>query len=102
MPLNLVPVDYVAGAIVRLAFDRRAIGLTFHLTVDPAHLPQAREVLRAARNWAAMYLKERRTMDLRWNGKVVLAPPPAPESGTPASGKEAVAPGPGEGGPTHG
>ena len=58
MPLNLVPVDYVAGAIVRLAFDRRAIGLTFHLTVDPAHLPQAREVLRAARNWAAEELGE--------------------------------------------
>jgi cell division septal protein FtsQ len=56
----------------------------------------------AARNWSAMYLKERRTMDLRWNGKVVLAPPPAPESETPAPGGEAVAPGPGEGGPTHG
>jgi long-chain acyl-CoA synthetase len=51
--LNLVPVDYVAGAIARLAFDPRATGLTFHLTVDPDHLPQARWLLQAARSWAA-------------------------------------------------
>jgi long-chain acyl-CoA synthetase len=56
--MNLVPVDYVATAITRLAFDRRAIGLTFHLTVDPAHLPQAREMLRDARSWAAEVLGE--------------------------------------------
>jgi long-chain acyl-CoA synthetase len=56
--MNLVPVDYVAGAIARLLFDPRAAGLTFHLTVDPEHLPQARELLRAARNWAAEELDE--------------------------------------------
>jgi len=53
MPLNMVPVDYVAGAIANLLFDPRATGLTFHLTVDPDRLPQARELLHAARNWAA-------------------------------------------------
>ncbi len=63
LPLNLVPVDYVAGAIARLLFDSRATGLTFHLTVGPDQLPQARELLRAARDWAADKLGE--------------APPPA-------------------------
>jgi long-chain acyl-CoA synthetase len=56
--LNLVPVDYVAGAVARLLFDARAVGLTFHLTVDPDHLPQARELLRTARSWAAEELGE--------------------------------------------
>ncbi len=53
MPLNIVPVDYVAGAIARLAFDRRAAGLTFHLTVAQEHLPRTRELLQLARSWAA-------------------------------------------------
>jgi hypothetical protein len=50
----------------------------------------------AARNWAATYLKDRRTMDVRWNGKVVLAPPPAPEGETPAPGIGTSPPGQGE------
>lgn len=33
-PLNLVPVDFVTKAVVRLALDPRAVGLTFHI-VDP-------------------------------------------------------------------
>lgn len=33
-PLNLVPVDFVTKAVVRLAFDPRAAGKTFHI-VDP-------------------------------------------------------------------
>jgi long-chain acyl-CoA synthetase len=49
---NMVPVDYVAGAIARLAFDPRAAGLTFHLTVAPEHLPTAKELIQAARSWA--------------------------------------------------
>ncbi|MBE3064388.1 MAG: SDR family oxidoreductase, partial [Spirochaetes bacterium] len=56
MPLNLVPVDYVAGAIARLAFDPRAVGLTFHLTVSAEHLPTAGDLLEAARSWAASHL----------------------------------------------
>jgi long-chain acyl-CoA synthetase len=53
LSLNMVPVDYVANSIAKLLFDPRAIGLTFHLTVHSDHLPQARELLRAARSWAA-------------------------------------------------
>ncbi len=63
LPLNLVPVDYVAGAIARLAFDPRAAGLTFHLTVASERLPKARELLQAARRWAT--------------GELGEAPPPA-------------------------
>jgi long-chain acyl-CoA synthetase len=58
LPLNMVPVDYVAKTIAKLLFDPRAIGLTFHLTVHPDHLPQAQELLRVARNWAAENLGE--------------------------------------------
>jgi long-chain acyl-CoA synthetase len=53
MPLNIVPVDYVAGAIARLAFDPRAVGLTFHLTVAQEHLPRTIDLLESARSWAA-------------------------------------------------
>jgi long-chain acyl-CoA synthetase len=49
---NMVPVDYVAGAIAKLAFDPRAVGRTFHLTVAPENLPTARELIQAARSWA--------------------------------------------------
>jgi long-chain acyl-CoA synthetase len=58
LPVNLVPVDYVAKSITELLFDPRAIGLTFHLTVHPDHLPQAQDVLHAARSWAAEKLGE--------------------------------------------
>ena len=56
MPLNVVPVDYVAGAIARLAFDDRALGLTFHLTVASKHLPSAGMLLETARAWAEVNL----------------------------------------------
>ncbi len=49
---NMVPVDYVADAISTLAFDGRAEGLTFHLTVAPENLPTARYLLESARGWA--------------------------------------------------
>jgi long-chain acyl-CoA synthetase len=39
--VNIVPVDYVAEAVVRLAFDARAEGLNFHLTAPYESLPQA-------------------------------------------------------------
>ncbi len=50
--VNMVPVDYVAGAVAKLAFDPRAVGLTFHLTVAAERLPRARELLVTARSWA--------------------------------------------------
>jgi long-chain acyl-CoA synthetase len=50
--VNIVPVDYVAGAIVRLVFDPRAVGMTFHLTTPTDELPTAGDVLAFARRWA--------------------------------------------------
>jgi long-chain acyl-CoA synthetase len=52
LPINIIPVDYVAEAIARLMFDKRAVGRTFHLTADRRHLPSAREFLECARYWA--------------------------------------------------
>ena len=57
LPVNVVPVDYVADAISRLTFDSRAEGRTFHLTVPPRLLPTARELLECVREWAATALK---------------------------------------------
>jgi long-chain acyl-CoA synthetase len=50
--VNIVPVDYVADAIVRLMFDSRAVGMTFHLTTPTDELPTAGDVLAFARRWA--------------------------------------------------
>jgi len=50
--VNIVPVDYVADAIVRLAFDPEAEGLTFHLTTPTDQLPTAGEVIEVARQRA--------------------------------------------------
>jgi long-chain acyl-CoA synthetase len=49
--VNIVPVDYVADAIVRLAFEPAAEGLTFHLTTPTGQLPTAEEVVAVARRW---------------------------------------------------
>jgi len=45
LPLNVVPVDYVARAIASLTFDSRAVGLTFHLTAPHASLPEVGDAL---------------------------------------------------------
>ncbi|HEX9123376.1 MAG TPA: SDR family oxidoreductase, partial [Actinomycetota bacterium] len=50
--VNIVPVDYVAGAIVRSVFEPAAEGLTFHLTTPTDQLPTAGEVVAATRGWA--------------------------------------------------
>ncbi|HEX5902573.1 MAG TPA: AMP-binding protein [Actinomycetota bacterium] len=50
--VNIVPVDYVADAIVRLMFDPAGAGLTFHLTTPTDELPTAGEVIAFARRWA--------------------------------------------------
>jgi len=57
--VNLVPVDYVAGAVARLTFDPRAAGLTFHLTPPLEDQPELHEVTALVRRWAAqnMHLK---------------------------------------------
>ena len=50
--VNIVPVDYVADAIVSLTFDPRAVGTTVHLTTPTDELPTAGDVLAFARRWA--------------------------------------------------
>lgn len=49
--VNLVPVDYVAGAVQKLTFDPLAAGQTFHLTPPFEAMPSIAEVTRAARDW---------------------------------------------------
>jgi long-chain acyl-CoA synthetase len=51
-PINLVPVDYVADAIVRLTLEPEAAGLNFHLTAPYSTLPQAGELVEFVRQWA--------------------------------------------------
>ncbi|MCC6188462.1 MAG: AMP-binding protein [Anaerolineales bacterium] len=50
--VNLVPVDYVAEAIVRLTLRPEAAGLNFHLTAPAASLPRAGELVAFVRDWA--------------------------------------------------
>jgi long-chain acyl-CoA synthetase len=54
--VNIVPVDYVADAIVSLTFDPRAVGTTVHLTTPTDELPTAGEVLAFTRGWARKHL----------------------------------------------
>ena len=50
--VNIVPVDHVADAIVRLLMDPRAEGRTVHLTAPRSSLPTAAELIRAVRELA--------------------------------------------------
>lgn len=54
--VNIVPVDYVADAIVSLTFDPRAVGKTVHLTTPTDELPTAGDVLAFTRRWARKHL----------------------------------------------
>jgi long-chain acyl-CoA synthetase len=54
--VNIVPVDWVADAIVRLTFDPAADGRTVHLTAPFESLPTAAELVGATRRWAVEYL----------------------------------------------
>jgi long-chain acyl-CoA synthetase len=56
LPLNIVPVDYVAEAIVRLTFCPEAKGLNFHLTAPAGSLPKAGELVDFVRAWAREHL----------------------------------------------
>jgi long-chain acyl-CoA synthetase len=51
-PVNVVPVDYVADAIVRLTLVPEAAGLNFHLTAPYSTLPRAGELVEFVRQWA--------------------------------------------------
>jgi long-chain acyl-CoA synthetase len=54
--VNIVPVDWVADAIVRLTFDPAAEGRTVHLTAPFESLPTAAGLVDATRRWAAGHL----------------------------------------------
>jgi long-chain acyl-CoA synthetase len=54
--VNIVPVDYVAEAVVRLTFEPQAEGLNFHLTAPREALPTARELVALTRAWAREHL----------------------------------------------
>jgi long-chain acyl-CoA synthetase len=54
--VNIVPVDWVADAIVRLTFDPAAEGRTVHLTAPFESLPTAAQLIDATRCWAAEHL----------------------------------------------
>lgn len=70
LPINIIPVDYVAQAIVRLTLDPRAVGLTFHLTAPVETLPVVAELVGTARQWSAEQLK----ITLPWPWFVPLPP----------------------------
>lgn len=56
LPVNIVPVDYVAAAIAHLTFVPPAAGLTFHLVAPHDALPKAGELVEQVRQWAHTYL----------------------------------------------
>jgi long-chain acyl-CoA synthetase len=57
--VNIVPVDHVAEAIVRMAADPVAVGSTFHLTAPTETLPTAGELVDVVRDWAWCELRIR-------------------------------------------
>ncbi len=50
--LNIVPVDYVAQAVTKIAFRPEAEGKTFHLVVPEEQCPTAGELVDVLRAWA--------------------------------------------------
>ncbi|MCD8015377.1 MAG: AMP-binding protein [Lachnospiraceae bacterium] len=52
MHVNMVPVDYVAKAIVRITGKEKAAGKTFHLTAPSSMQPAVAELVGAVRDWA--------------------------------------------------
>lgn len=56
--INIVPVDYVADATVKIADSDDAAGRTFHLTCPSSMQPKAGELTRYVRLWADKNLSE--------------------------------------------
>ncbi len=50
--LNIVPVDYVADAVINISFSREAEGKIFHLTCPKEAAPRARELAEYVKAWA--------------------------------------------------
>ena len=59
MKINLVPVDYVADAVVKLTFDSRAVNKTFHLTAPVESLPTLEELIEFVKEWSKENLNVR-------------------------------------------
>jgi hypothetical protein len=53
MPVNIIPVDVAADAVVRLTFCPEAQGLNFHLTAPLESLPRLGELVKL-RGWARL------------------------------------------------
>lgn len=51
MHVNMIPVDYVAHAIVQITYSNLAVGKTFHLTTPSSMQPTVAELIDAVRNW---------------------------------------------------
>ncbi len=56
MCVNMVPVDYVAGSIIRITFAADAAGKTFHLTAPSSMQPTVAELINSVRRWAGKKL----------------------------------------------
>lgn len=52
MKINLVPVDYVADAVLDLTFLKRAVNKTFHLTAPNNSLPTIEELVKFVKAWS--------------------------------------------------
>src|SRR5690606_27677850 len=50
--INIIPVDHVAQAVVKLTFNGDAEGLTFHLTSPYDSLPTVGELIKFLRQWS--------------------------------------------------
>jgi long-chain acyl-CoA synthetase len=52
LPLNIVPVDYVAHGVTQLSLNPDTENMTFHLTAPHSELPNIEEFLEFVRQWA--------------------------------------------------
>lgn len=66
MKINLVPVDYVADAVINLTFDKRAVNKTFHLTAPAESLPTLKELLKFVKEWS------RENLDVKLNDPIYM------------------------------
>ena len=91
----------LAGRVTSLSAARGEPGLLltadegWTLVVDPENLAEQWDRFQRTRAWADRFAKDRKTVDLRWSGRVVLREPEDPPE------KDPPAPS-GEGGPQHG
>jgi long-chain acyl-CoA synthetase len=66
MKINLVPVDYVADAVLDMTFDKRAVNKTFHLTAPDESLPTLEELIGFVKKWS------HENLDVKLNNPVYM------------------------------